>query len=211
MDDVRALFGTFLGTHTGQALAKALDDAGHELLILPYWNFSIYPKLPFTPLGLNSTAQSVGRPLPRGIRGTDAAIMFSPHMWRRGNKPGSAGEEGPGSKADEVLLHEMVHGVRMMMGVNAETNKLNDDYENEEEFVAVVVTNIYMAEKHEHTMRHGHGDFVPMAQPRDFLKIENYKQLLRNFRHAARDFYNALGRIPEEKAWWNPIRELGNG
>jgi hypothetical protein len=154
INDVRELFGTFfLGKETGKALAKALENAGHELLILPYWNFSIYPKLPFTPMGLNATAQPVGTPSP-GTRATDASIMFSAHMWPRDNNPGSTGLWGPGSYSDENLFHEMVHGVRQMMGISAEKNSTNDDYRNEEEFIAIVVTNIYMAEKKQKIMRH---------------------------------------------------------
>jgi len=31
-----------------------------------------------------------------------------------------------------------------------------------------------------------------------------------SFKTAQPDFYDALEKIPEHKAWWNPIRELGD-
>jgi len=35
-------------------------------------------------------------------------------------------------------------------------------------------------------------------------------RLLQSFKTAQPDFYDALEKIPEHKAWWNPIRELGD-
>jgi hypothetical protein len=206
INDVSALLGNFLGMDTGKVLRDALFAAGHELSVYPFFNFERYPIPPFEPLGLNSTAHGV--PAKPGIVGVDSIIMFSPHMWGRDGKPGNSGYSGPGSEADEVLFHEMIHGLRTMMGVSAANNSSNDEYNNEEEFIAVVVTNIYLAEKRKMILRGGHEGFSALPQPSEFLKNAQHKRLLRNFRNAQRDFFDALADISEGKVWWNPVREL---
>jgi hypothetical protein len=95
-----------------------------------------------------------------------------------------------------------------MAGVSAAQNTLDNDYDNEEEFIAIVLTNIYMAETGATILRKDHHGFVSMPQPRDFLKNPQYVNLLRNFKHKQRDFYDDLADIPAGKAWWNPVREL---
>jgi len=91
---------------------------------------------------------------------------------------------------------------------DADQNKTNDGYDNEEEFIAVVLTNIYMAERGKMILRKDHGGFVDMPQPDFFLKNPQYRNLLRNFKNKARAFYNELANIPVQTAWWNPVREL---
>jgi hypothetical protein len=44
-----------------------------------------------------------------GWRGSVAYVYFTAHMW---SPQGTARVGGPGSNADEVLFHEIVHGVR---------------------------------------------------------------------------------------------------
>jgi hypothetical protein len=53
----------------------------------------------------------------------------------------------------------------------------------------------------------------PLAQ---LKKLSQYKwasispkQLLQSFKTAQPDFYDTLEKNPEHKAWWNPLRELG--
>jgi hypothetical protein len=141
-----------------------------------------------------------------GAGAVDAAILFSAHMWRKNGTPGSAGVSGPGSDADEVLFHEMIHSLRFMAGV-ANQAKLNNDYDNDEEFLAVTLTNIYSAETGR-KLRGSHHGFPLMPQPRDFLKNPLSKHLLRHFKDAQPKFYDELAAIPAGKAWWNPVREL---
>jgi hypothetical protein len=205
IEDVDGVLAQFLGMFTGRALKKAILDAGHELGIYPYLNFALYNIPPFRPSGLNSTAQGVSDA--PGVGGTDSIVMFSPHMWGQDGKAGSFGYRGPGSEADEVLFHELIHGLRLMVGIDAQKNAV-ENYDNEEEFIAVVLTNIYLAEKRQQDLRGSHDAFTRMLQPREFLKNPRYKQLLRNFRNKQGDFFDALADIPEEKAWWNPVREL---
>lgn len=205
IDEVSTELAKLLSKETGRALRDAIGDAGHELKILPYFNFAIYPQLPWLPLGLNSTAGSTAD---LENVGADSVIHFSPHMWSHDGKPGSAGFNGPGSAVDEVLFHEMIHGLRHMKGVNVEHVNVDDNYDNEEEFIAVVLSNIYLAEKKLHKLRGGHDGFNEMMRPNDFSKNPRYMQLLRNFKAKQRAFYHALAHISEDKAWWNPVRDL---
>jgi hypothetical protein len=202
----------FRSKDTGNALLDEIDGTGHTVLILPYFNFALYETPLFPALGLNSTAQPVRlRPTP-GVPGSDSAISFTPYMWNRDGTPGTSGYSGPGSKADEVLFHELVHATRDMRGVDSKT-KVNQGYHNEEEYIAVVLTNIYLAEKNQRDLRANHDGHATLPRPRDFLKNPQHVDmspvtLLQNFERAQGDFYLALANIPEGKAWWNPVREL---
>jgi hypothetical protein len=134
--------------------------------------------------------------------------MFSAHMWAWQGETGTSGVNGPGSEADEVLFHELIHGLRHMAGVNARDNKLDNNFDNEEEFVAVALSNIYLAEKGRKFLRADHADFKPMAQPENFLKIPQNKRILLKFKGEQRAFFDELAKIPAKKAWWNPLSAL---
>lgn len=202
INDVSALFATFQGSDTGQALRNAIDASGHRIEVFPYWNFDLYCTLPWRPSGLNSTAGP-------GIGAGNSAIMFSPHMWNRPGKPGTSAKSGPGSQADEVLFHELVHGLRYITGTAVP--KPAGSEENEvEEFIAIVVANIYLAEKNTGAkLRRDHHGFAPIAEPRDFFRglDQQHRQVLRRFADSPQlsDFFNELADIP---VWWNPLREM---
>ena len=143
LSDVSIILATHRGTATGTALRNAISMVGPSLKIYPYFNYDIYSEVPWQPKGLNATTGHVPK---KGTRGL-SIIMFNPFMWNQKTKRGTAGRDGPGSDADEVLFHELVHGLRYLVGVNATHNLLNNDYRDEEEFIAVVVSNIYLAER----------------------------------------------------------------
>src|SRR5262249_51922405 len=76
---------------------------------------------------------------------------------------------GPGSAPDEVLLHELVHSLREMEGHlnQVPTTGTNLAYENIEEYLAVLVTNIYVSERDGPLaqLRFGHGGgLLPPSQ-----------------------------------------------
>src|SRR5262245_20536419 len=93
---------------------------------------------------------------PRGTGlGSDAILEFSPE-----NYPAYA---GPGSQADERLLHELVHAMRIMHGVQNDlpiravpnwSNVLV--FRSIEEFLAILVTNVYHAENNRWGLRADH-------------------------------------------------------
>jgi nucleoid-associated protein YgaU len=73
--------------------------------------------------------------------GTDIEVHFSPELF--------ATSTGPASLPDDILLHEMVHGLREMQGEfdQVPTGPQDLNYDNDEEFLAIVMSNIYVSEK----------------------------------------------------------------
>jgi Effector protein len=220
-EDVVKEFLKLRVTDTGKALLNEIENTQHTLHILPFLRFGLYATEFFRPLGLNATAQG-GRREP-GVAGTDAYISFTASMWGPATavdptdmtSRGTAGQTGPGSHADEVLFHEMVHGARTMRGVAeaAHNRKVDQGYSNEEEYITVVVSNIYLAEKKQRHLRESHSGFGRLPRPEAFLtNPQNVnlhpKDLLRNFRAAQQSFFDGLADIPPSKAWWNPVREI---
>ena len=88
--------------------------------------------------------------------GSDVEIHFTP-----------SSASGPGSLPDEVLFHEMVHGLREMQGL-ADMWPTNDslrDYDNEEDFLAIVMTNVYISSKGGTQLRANHHGYHPLKRP----------------------------------------------
>ena len=92
------------------------------------------------------TGQMTSR-LSDGVR-----ILFSPETWAY-----TACGKLPGYRADETLLHEMVHACRMARfgadGINNQPLRMNKDHE---EFLAVQMTNVYRSEKKAKSFNHAY-------------------------------------------------------
>jgi hypothetical protein len=177
-----------------------------------------------TPLGFEVRNED-GIKLPgKGLgtgTGTSSTIDYTPGMW---GPSGTAHVQGPGSLADEILCHELVHAGRQMKGIQ-HNKKVSDFYQNEEEYVAVVVTNIYMSEKKQTVMRASHfsekirkGDKVvgkkyqPLADAVHFLdNPQNVTpppyQLMEKIRSRQGSLWNALIGIGPSLAAFNPARD----
>jgi hypothetical protein len=104
--------------------------------------------------------------------GTYVSITFTPHMWGPASfdsttitSTGTAGPQGLASNPDEVLYHEMVHASRQMRGVET-VGRVDKPYTNEEEYIAVVLSNIYLAEKGQKLFRAGHRSGQALQRPR---------------------------------------------
>jgi hypothetical protein len=100
--------------------------------------------------------------------GTDMLIQFDIHTGRASISSG----ETPGDPADEELLHEMVHALRGQRGRqhftpfnNSKAN--NQNYEDTEEFDAIVITNIYRSEKKRTGLRADHKSHAELKNPWD--------------------------------------------
>jgi hypothetical protein len=79
-----------------------------------------------------------GKPPGTG-KGSDVEILYTPWIF----KPGIG---GPGtSDPDEILLHELLHGLRQMYGVSL-PGTATQRFDTQEEFPAILVTNIYRSE-----------------------------------------------------------------
>jgi hypothetical protein len=93
--------------------------------------------------------------------GSDTEIRFSPSTFTAPGAP-----TGPGARPDEILLHEMVHGLRQMKGrAIFEQINGNPGMDNYEEFAAIVISNVYRSELRIPQLRKDHGGFLPLAGP----------------------------------------------
>jgi hypothetical protein len=92
--------------------------------------------------------------------GSNSIILFTPSVF----STGPSGPTGPGASADEILLHEMLHALRQMMGRSVrESVAGNPGMDNYEEFAAIVVTNVYRSERALPQLRRDHHGFLPLT------------------------------------------------
>ncbi len=105
---------------------------------------------------------SSGQPAAIGTgTGSDTEIRFSPSTFTAPGAP-----TGPGVRPDEILLHEMVHGLRQMKGrAIFEQINGNPGMDNYEEFAAIVVSNVYRSELKIPQLRQDHHGFLPLTGP----------------------------------------------
>jgi hypothetical protein len=95
-------------------------------------------------------------------QGSDTVISFSSSVFGGVAAPGS----NPGATPDEILLHEMAHGLRQMMGRSVrEAVTGNPGMDNYEEFVAILIANLYRSEIGGPNLRQDHHGFTPLSGP----------------------------------------------
>lgn len=93
--------------------------------------------------------------------GSNTVVRFSKETWT-----GPSAPTGAGAAPDEILLHEMIHGLRQMQGRSVrESVNGNPGMDNYEEFAAITISNIYRSEKGIPGLRRDHQDFSPLAGP----------------------------------------------
>lgn len=150
--------------------------------------------------------------VPRTLRGTgegsDVKIYYSPDIWG----PTGCFDGKFGAMSDEALFHEMVHCLRDMQGKYnpMPTGDNFTGYGNEEEFLAVVVTNVYMSAsggtelREDHT---GHNLLKPPLNTSDgFLRDRDNWRLMNIYRLVWTDVFNSLSFVGTGR--FNPFREL---
>jgi len=99
--------------------------------------------------------------------GSDVVVSFSPAMWVPGDVKaafGAANASGPGVGKDEILLHEMIHGMRQMGGTaRCALVPDNPGMDTVEEFMAIVISNVYRSEMNLPGLRADHWGFAPLG------------------------------------------------
>jgi hypothetical protein len=90
--------------------------------------------------------------------GSSVEIGFDPDNYSE-----ACIKRGPGSQPDVVLLHEMVHALRMMQGQYNKVPTKNAFYDDEEEFVAIVIANVYLSQSPSTIMPGFDKAFAPSA------------------------------------------------
>ena len=145
-------------------------------------------------------------------KGSDATIKFTPGIY---GQAGCHPEGTYGSKADEVLFHEMIHALRMMQG-KYNAIPLGDryyGYENEEEYLAIIATNVYMSANgvDNDGLRGGHDGHYALQPPLNtsagFLADPTNRKLMNIYRLVWADAFLAIAGVD---AAFNPFRELMN-
>lgn len=116
--------------------------------------------------GLNSDQTVNVKPVTMG-----AAVAIEPENLEKGNncykniRKLSAGHDF-GSAPDEVLYHELVHAQRGAARIH-DPSRLGSDlsrYTNMEEFLAVVLANVYISNKGKGGLRAGHNGHEPLEK-----------------------------------------------
>ena len=137
-------------------------------------------------------------------RGTSAHIWFSPDHWN--------GSRGPGSRADEVLIHEMVHSLRMMEGKTVgKATKGIGNFDLLEEFFAVLLANIYISEKAAGSvtrLRRDHHAFNELLLPDKFLDSQLNREWTKQFVTESKWWTSSIAKEADMFIKFNPLRNL---
>jgi hypothetical protein len=123
--------------------------------------------------------------------GSDALISFNPGVYKdaMGVAPGDDDQKSKkfwaeSGRSDCVLLHELVHAMSDVSGVNAQDQGAPYRYQNLEEFAAVEIANIYYAEltgAMPAILVGGHDGSVLPVQLKDSKAFyDKYKQYMQN-------------------------------
>ncbi|MFL5240604.1 MAG: hypothetical protein ACJ8FY_00725 [Gemmataceae bacterium] len=149
-------------------------------------------------------------------RGSDVHVCFNPNQTDVASGKGtSCFTSTLGGLPDEVLFHEIIHALRFMKALDLGKptyGKNLEHYDNEEEFLAIVITNVYMSAWGLKDFRADHFGYkkAPYQTTADFLSdADNLKTLTNNYADFA-DVYQLLALIPGSVAAFNPFRELVN-
>jgi len=138
--------------------------------------------------------------------GSDTKLYFTPGEARKSTCSGG----GPASQDGAVLLHELVHCLRRMQGQFNPVPTVNKGYDNEEEFLAIVVTNVYLsAHDRNAPLRADHVSDRPLQDPLNksagFVKDPDNWRLLSYYSTRWGEVFWELERV--SKPVFNPFRE----
>src|SRR5262245_4674662 len=139
--------------------------------------------------------------------GSDDIIYFTPGA--KSDKSCASGAGFCAANPDEVLLHEMVHALRDMQGVsNPVPTTLR--YKNEEEFLAIVVTNVYVSKaKSNKFLRLDYLHYGPLQAPWNtsdgFLTDTEHKEILEYYSQFWQPVFGQLGKV---QTAFNPFSKI---
>jgi hypothetical protein len=150
-------------------------------------------------------------PRTKGV-GANAIIEFSPDDWTKKVQR----LFGPGMDPEAVLFHELVHGAGQMNGTLARRKIIGrggkqDGFEDEAEFIAILITNMYMSETGDTKLRSTHGvSGEPLLSTDPFFDRFSYlkptpRDMIARFKHLQLPFYSALTNIPKNVSAFNPL------
>lgn len=137
--------------------------------------------------------------------GSNAVVYFTPGEW--GKSGCFAGK--PGTLPDEVLVHELVHALRIMQGVFNPVPTVNTNYTNEEEFLAIVIGNVYLSANKKTALVATHWSYDRLWEPlntsKGFVDDRENAKLLQHYFFQWRPVFRELVQLKGPK--FNPFRE----
>ncbi|MGA2707200.1 MAG: M91 family zinc metallopeptidase [Steroidobacteraceae bacterium] len=188
--DVMLLLSRLRWSWTGWALIKDIWRTHKTMLVIP-WN-----ELPYLDSrgwqGFNATSGSVFVPKiddsPGPVNmdqvvaksvGNNALVRFNPSMWNAATVAGvgfiakpADFKQAPGVGKDEILLHEMVHGLRQIRGTTDQHKPADSPLmDTVEEFMAIVVSNVYRSELKRPGLRADHHGFTPLPSNQEDARV----------------------------------------
>ena len=146
--------------------------------------------------------------------GSDAIVKFTPGMWTSDQVEAAFGKtnaKGPGVGPDEILLHEMTHGMRQMTGTSlCSATPDQPGLDTVEEFMAILVSNVYRSEILKTDLRQDHWGFIamkPTPTSQEFLDANkgaatNNKQRMDLLKSQHAQFCTNMKKVP---ATFNPF------
>jgi hypothetical protein len=109
----------------------------------------------------------------------------------------------PGGREDEVLLHELVHSLRMALGLSL-CLWMPDDYDTIEEFYAILIANIYRSECGWFNLRANHFGKSDLLDKDDVRFYCKYKEQIDSFvKQMPAAFCQSIAAV---QCRFNPIR-----
>jgi hypothetical protein len=138
--------------------------------------------------------------------GSDAIVSYDTDTYLKKN----CDKDGPGTNLDEVLLHEMVHALRIMQGKRNCVPTDDQFYDNDEDFLAITVVNVYMSSKGASLLRANHHGHDPLRPPRNtskgFLAVPENLALMNIYNLSWQPTFADLSLLRSPP--FNPFREL---
>ncbi|MFL6972398.1 MAG: hypothetical protein ACJ8F2_10830 [Xanthobacteraceae bacterium] len=199
---------------TGRAVVaelKARPD--HVVKIRP---FDFLPKEKWK-VGLGALTTSLDGPAPTwaaGVPRCGATFTGKPfcsgHSAPKGTGTGSSAEiyftASRHRAPDETLLHELIHASRMVDGVWYPM-PVNGGYGNQEEFLAILVENIYRSEKGEKRLSDYKGHPIDTAKFLDATS-PSPRAVIAGMRGKQPSLFSALAALPRGMPAFNPVRQV---
>jgi len=127
--------------------------------------------------------------------GTNYVLYFTP--WY----VGESRPVGPAWGADEVLLHELVHGLNSLKGNLRMTGGAPDGFDELEEFTAITITNLYTSQVGG-TLRQDHNGHSPL--PSKPLNLCDPQVFYNKYRDAMQDCYRFHRSLAGIYKGWGP-------
>jgi len=201
MRSITALLQTLLQTSTGSALFRSLKGMAQWIDVVP-----------LNRLECNAHGGFPGTRVVNG-RSYQGRLQFNPDVYMRGSPCYGRKHRSHGKEADQVLFHELIHAHRAASWLIPNEDKLLaglSGYQNAEEFLAVVLTNIYISETKGRGLR---ADYYSYDELRGLLSTSigffgSSPQVLYILKQFANDQAFLFDELAKVKAPFNPLAAM---